>query len=236
MKHMPREITRDKPQLDDNEGGGLEEFKSTRVVKDAPASPGWTSDIRPRSSGGQKVPRFDIKLDSEEVIVKVLESGPGFYAFFQHWIVTTEGRRAYTCPGIDVCPLCARGDKFKSVDLFNVIELKLNDKDELTPELKVWFATADPAAALKEKATSKKGPLNRDNMYLSVAKHKGTNGFPSFTLEWVRADELTEDWGLRALSPAELTKFAGEAYDSTIVRQHTVSELTEVARKYLDVE
>lgn len=233
---MPREITREKPALTEQEGGGLSEFTSGRIVKDAPASPGWTSDIRPRSSGGQKVPRFDVPLDSEEIIVKLIEPGPGFHAFFQHWVQTSEGRRAYTCPGIETCPLCARGDKAKSNDLFNVIVLTNNDKGDFAPELKVWFATADPAAALKEKALSKKGPLNKDNMYLSVAKRKGSNGFPTFSLEWVRADELEDDWGLSALSEAQINKFKAEAFDSTIVRQHTISELQEISRKYLDQE
>lgn len=211
--------------------GGLKEFgsRSTRVTKEVNQPPReWARGRRPRSSGTgfNRESRFDVVAGSEDIIIKVLEPGPGFYSFFQHWI----GNRPYTCPGIDDCPACARGDKARPNDLFNVVVL--GDK----PELKVWFATPDPASALEAKATSKKGPLNNKGMYLSVSKTKPSNGVPEVNLEWVKDDELEDLYGVRPLTDAELQKFESEKFDHTIVREHTISELQEVARKFLDQE
>lgn len=224
--------TRTRPQLaeenTETSEDTIEDFRSNRVVKDGPGSTiqrGWTSQQRPKQSTFQKVPRLTVPDDGEEVIIKFLEEDP-FAAYFVHWI----NKRSYTCPGQDICPACARGDKAKANNLLNVVVL--GD----SPELVVWYATSDPSTAIEEKALSKKGPLNKATMYMAVSKRKGTNGFFSYTLDWVRGDELKEDWGLRELTTEEIAKFNSEKYDSSIVRVNTVSEITEVARQYLDEE
>lgn len=217
-----------------NKDDGMDEFvnPSNRVVKDGPGTTiqrGWA---RPKSQNYEKIPRFTVPEDGEEVIIKFLEED-SFAPHYVHWI----NKRPYTCPDpspdphkATVCPACARGDKAKPNNLMNVVVL--GDK----PELVVWYATADPSAAIEEKANSKKGPLNKAGMYMAVSKRKGSNGIFSYTLDWVREDELKDDWGLRGLTTEELAKFNSEKYDSSIVRQHTVAEIAEVARQYLDEE
>lgn len=220
--------TRTRPQLPAEDRDGMDEFTnpSNRVVKDGPPENlikrGWA---RPKSQNFEKIPRLSVPDDGEEIIIKFLEED-SFAPHYVHWI----NKRPYTCPGETVCPACARGDKVKPQNLMNVVVL--GDK----PELVVWYATADPSTAIERQANSKKGPLNRDHMYMAVSKHKGTNGIFSYTLEWVREDELKDDWGVRALTPEEIAKFNSEKYDSSIVRTHTVAEIAEVARQYLDEE
>src|ERR1700744_2406367 len=141
------EITRVKPQLADEDG--LDEFRtettSNRVTKeiDLPIKPGWSRQQRPRSQNAAQIPRFTVPDDGEGGLIKFLEEMP-FAPIYQHWIMTDSGRRAYTCAGFDTCPLCARGDRAKASDWFNIVVL--GD----TPELKVWIASADPSSAIEE--------------------------------------------------------------------------------------
>src|SRR5579859_6700488 len=127
------EITRTKPVLSEEEKNeGLPEFRSNRVTKDVepPIRPGWSRQQRPRSANTAQVPRFTVPDDGEEVLIKFVDDVP-FAPIFQHWVMTDNGRRAYTCAGFDDCPMCMRGDKAKSSDWLNIVVL--GD----TPELKV---------------------------------------------------------------------------------------------------
>lgn len=221
------EISRVKPQLtDDERDSGLSEFKSQRVTKevDSPIKPGWSRQQRPRSAQATQVPRFTVPDDGEEVLIKFLDEMP-FAPIYQHWIMTDQGRRAYTCAGFESCPLCARGDKAKASDWFNIVVLGE------TPELKVWIASPDPSAAIEERATGKRtSPLNKEGLYFAVSKKKGTNGFFSYSVDPVRADELEADWGVKELTPQQIAEFGKQKYDSSAVRIHTVAELTEASR------
>ena len=230
---MP-EISRVKPTLPDEDG--TSEFKAEttsnpgRVTKevDLPVKPGWSRQQRPRSQNTTQVPRFAVPDDGEEVLVKFLDEMP-FAPIYQHWIAAANGRRAYTCAGYDTCPLCARGDKAKASDWFNIVVL--GD----TPEIRVWIASPDPSAAIEERATGKRtSPLNKDGLYFAVSKKKGTNGFFSYTVDAVREDELEADWGVNPLTPAQITQFNKDKFDSSVVRIHTISELSEAARNYVD--
>jgi hypothetical protein len=215
---------------------GLDEFSaettsnpSSRITKEiSPSiSPGWSTDQRPRSKPAAQLPRFAVPDDGEEVIIKFLEEQP-FAPIWQHWIMTAEGRRAYTCLGVTECPLCARGDRAKPADYFNIIVLGE------TPELKVWIASSDPSAAIKERANAKAtSPINRPGLYFAVSKHKGSNGFPSYTVDRVREDELSIDWGVNSLTDEAVTAFDKQKFDGSVIRQHTKSELEEIARKFL---
>jgi hypothetical protein len=221
------EITRQKPTLsDEDREQGLSEFKSQRVTKEVepPIKPGWSRQQRPRSANAVQVPRFAVPDDGEEVLIKFLDEMP-FAPIYQHWIATDSGRRAYTCAGFNDCPLCARGDKAKASDWFNIVVLGE------TPELKVWIASPDPSAAIEERATGKRtSPINREGLYFAVSKRKGSNGFFSYSVDPVRGDELEADWGVQPLNEAALKKFNSEKFDSSAVRIHTVAELTEASR------
>lgn len=237
---MPRELTRVKPTLEDEDNpGGLEQFaergtdKVDRVTKDVdlPIRPGWSSEQRPRTQNRTQIPRFTVSDDGEEVLIKFLDDMP-FAPIYQHWLATGEGRRAYTCAGFNDCPLCAKGDKAKASDWFNIVVVSE------TPELKVWIASPDPSSAIKERAEGKRtSPLNKDGLYFAVSKKKGTNGFFSYSVDPVREDELESDWpGYRAISEAELAKFDESKFDSSVVRVHTIAELQEASRKFLSDE
>lgn len=232
---MARELTRTKPQLSEDatdHPGGLEEFepRTERVTKEVePAlAGGWSSDQRPRSQGKAQAPRFTVPDDGEEVLIKFLEDKP-FAPLFQHWVQTENGRRAYTCLGFTECPMCAKGDKAKSSDWINVVVLG----DE--PALMVWYMSPDPASAVKERAQGKRtSPLDKDGLYFAVSKKKGSNGFFSYSVDPVKEDELETDWGVKPLTDAQLDGFISNRYDSSIVRFHTLSELQEASRKYLE--
>lgn len=238
---MPRDLNRVKPELDDeNTSSGLDEFKPReRVTKEVSDSgriaPGWSSDVRPRTQTS-KIPRFAVPDDGEEVLVKFLDDRP-FAPIFQHWLMVDGQRRAYTCiyraPDSEGengqnCPLCDRGDKAKSSDWFNVVVL--GEK----PELQVWYATADPASGIKEKAEGKRtSPINKEGLYFAISKRKASNGFNTYSIETVKEDELETDWGVKPLPEAVLANFNENKYDSSLVKMMTSVELSEIARKYL---
>lgn len=227
------EITRTKPVLPEDEDG-TEEFVTTsnRVTKevDSPVKGGWARTQRPRSTGGQQISRLTVPNDGEEILIKFLDDQP-FAAYFVHWILTDNGRRPYTCAGFETCPLCARGDRAKSQDMINVATLS-GDK----PEAVVWQMSADPAAAVEERANGKRtSPLNKKGLYFAVSKKKGSNGFFSYTLDPVREEDLQEDWGIPPLTDAQIAELSNAKYDSSVVRVHTVSELQEAAR-HLETE
>lgn len=238
---MPRDLTRVKPELpEDAKSSGLDEFKPReRVTKEVSDSgriaPGWSSDARPKVSLS-KIPRFKVPDDGEEVLVKFLDDMP-FAPIFQHWLLVEGQRRAYTCifkapdsegEGGQNCPLCDRGDKAKSSDWFNVV--LLGD----TPELQVFYATGDPSAAIKERAEAKRtSPLTKDGLYFAVSKRKASNGFNTYSVDPVKEDELEADWGVKSLTPTQISDFNLNKYDSSLVKVLTSVELSEIARKHL---
>jgi len=234
----PRELTRVKPALEEDAieeitSTDLDEFApppSNRLTKevDLPVKGGWARTQRPKSTGFTQVPRFKVPDDGEEVLIKFLDDVP-FAAYYQHWLMTDAGRRAYTCAGFNDCPVCARGDRAKSSDLINVVVLGP------TPEPFVWFMSADPSSAVEERATNKRtSPLNKAGLYFAVSKKKGTNGFFSYTLDPVREDELKEDWGANPLTDQQIAAFSNKKFDSSIVRIHTNAELADAAQRYVD--
>jgi len=232
---MAETLTRVKPVLsDDEENSGLGEFTDTktsnRVTKEVtpPIAPGWARRQRPRSSGGAQLPRFTVPDDGEEIIIKFLDD-MSFAPLYQHWLQNSEGRRAYVCAGLEDCPLCARGHTPKAADHFNIV--LLGEK----PELKVWIASPDPSAAIEERAESKRtSPINKPGLYFAVSKKKGTNGFFSYSVDPVKEDELHEDWGVEPLTSQQLAQFNKDKFDSSAIRIHTIAELTEAAKKYLE--
>ncbi len=236
---MPRELNREKPELDETEeSSGLDEFRTTRVTKETSSviAPGWSSDMRPARTQMSKIPRFKVPDDGEEVLIKFLDPMP-FAPIHQHWLMVDNQRRAYTCIAeydpdtkkLTVnCPLCDRGDKAKSSDWFNVVVLG----DD--PELQVWYATADPSAAIKDKAEGKRSsPINKAGLYFAVSKKKAANGFNTYHVETLKEDELEVEWGAKPLTSEIIAKFNSEKYDGSLIKKLTSAELSELARKHL---
>lgn len=237
---MPRASLKD--MKDDPADKGLDEFKPEngreRVTKDVPEEadiqPGWSTDIRPRQSGSG-IPRFTVDKEAVEYLVAFLDAKP-FAPVFQHWIMTTAGRRPFVCLVGKDCPMCARGDKSKGSDWFNIVEMYNpdDDKNAELPRVKIWSASPDPAAAIREKADGRRtSPLNKPDQYFAVQKREGTNKIPTYTVDTVRADEL-EDWGVTPLTDEQKTAFRSEAFDASVVKRHTRQELEAIAQQYLD--
>lgn len=226
---MARELTRTKPAAEtEEENGGLEQFATRRRVTkevEAPVVAGWTADRRVEVAKGDRPARFKVPDNGDEILFAFLDETP-FASFFQHWLPKKNGR-AYTCLGKN-CPLCARGDTPKPQDWFNVVEL--GD----SPALKVWWCTADPAAAIKERADNRRtSPINKPGQYFAASKRTGKNGFPTYTIDVIKQDELEEDWGVKPLTDEQLAEFRTKAYGPDQVRVQTKAELQDVADEHL---
>lgn len=233
---MPRDtlapIASDSPGTDP-----IEEFaQRERVTKEVDAdldtilSSGWSSDKpAPVSKGGDRPDRFTVPDDGTEVLIKFLEEKP-FTSFFQHWIPTDVGKRPFACLVKD-CPLCNRGDRAKSVDYLNVIEIA----DDNQHSLKLWMASPDPSAAIKEKMASKRSsPINREDLYFLVSKRAGSNGVPSYTVDVIKAADLGEV-GKVALTPAEVASYDGKVWTREVAKNQVKSrdELRLLASRFL---
>jgi hypothetical protein len=227
---MPRDLTRIKPSMETETAESTTEAtpRRSRVTKEAGSSPissGWSVDRRSPVTKGDKPDKFTVSDDGEESLIAFLESTP-FASFFQHWILVDSRRQPRVCLGDD-CPLCDIGDRPKSADYFNVI---LITSDE--PKLQVWYATADPAAAIKERADNKRtSPLNKPGLYFAVSKRKAKNDFFTYSVDPVKEDELEADWGVLAITDEQISKLAEGAYTAEIVKVHSKSELRELAGK-----
>ena len=231
---MPRDTLA--PIASDSQGTDpIEEFaQRERVTKDVSEDlddilgSGWSSDkAAPKYSSGPV--RFTVPDDGSEVFIKFVEDKP-FTSFFQHWIPTDVGKRPFACLVRD-CPLCNRGDRAKSVDYLNVIQIDTDGQHSL----KLWMASPDPSAAIKEKMASKRSsPINRDDLYFAVSKRAGSNGVPSYTVDVIKADDLSEV-GITPLSAAELATYNGKLYTREVAKNQVKSrdELRLLASRFL---
>jgi hypothetical protein len=238
---MPRELQRTKPDIEEdteeNHPGGIEESGSRRerVVKEVDDAvpdfiqPGWAVGKRSSSSNFEKVNVFKVEKADTEVLIKFLEPY-SFAPIFQHWLLGENGKRiAVTCI-VKECPLCARGDRPKSCDYMNVIDMS----DPANPELKLWYASPSPAAAIKQRADNKRtSPINRDDLYFVVYKVEGKNSIPEYHLDPVREDELG-DWNAKPLTEEQIKAFDEKKYTASVVQVKTKPELTELAKQYLE--
>lgn len=225
---MPRGLTteRTKPAADvEVEGGGLDEFAPRqRAAADSPVQRGWSSERTVTVNRGDRPTAFKVPEDNEEILLAFVEAD-AFATFFQHWVPTEQGRRPWTCIGKG-CPVCAVGDRPKPQDWFNVIEMGEE------PVLKVWYCSADPAKAIKSRADNKRtSPINKDGLYFAASKKKASNGFNEYTVDPVKADELS-DWGVEPLTAGQLAEFASKAYGPDLVKVPTKADLQEVVEKY----
>jgi hypothetical protein len=222
---MARDLTtRVKPAADVEAGGGLEEFAPrSRPAPEGPVVPGWSADRAVNVKKG--APAFKVPNDEEEVLLAFIQEQP-FASFFQHWVNTGSGqRRPYTCLGKG-CPLCAVGDRPKPQDWHNVVEMSEE------PVLKIWYCSSDPAKAIKARADNKRtSPINRPGLYWAASKKKASNGFNEYSIDPVKEDELT-DWGVNALTEAQLKEFNANAFTADLVKISTKADLQEVVEQY----
>lgn len=231
---MPRDLNRTKPADEEGEGG-LGQFagrqRVTKEVDNSPIQSGWSADRRVQVNRGDRPTQFKVPDDGEEILIAFLEDKP-FASFFQHWVKTDKGRRGYVCLGKG-CPLCARGDRPKSQDWFNVVELVNSGVNVDLPRLTLWYASADPAERIKERADNKRtSPINKGGQYFAVSKRTGKNGFNTYSVDPVKEDELTEDWGVEPLTDVIKNGLAEKAYTAELVKPNTKPELQDIADEY----
>lgn len=236
---MPRDLTRTKP-VDEEHPGGTEEFagRRTRATKEVPnqVQSGWSSDRRPVVKGDRPT-QFKVPDDGEEVVIAFLQDSP-FASFFQHWVKIEKGqRKPYKCLETDDCPLCARGDRPKSQDWFNVaviVNAEESDKGVELPHIALWYGTADPTEKIKDRADNKRySPINRDGLYFAVSKRAGKNGFNTYSVDPVKEEELS-DWGVEPLSDVARKELLENMYTADLVKVNTKTELQDVADTYFD--
>lgn len=231
--NMPRDIAGDKPPFDVDDVASPvtpEHEKKERIVKESAPSiigSGWGVQKTVQMSGDRPV---QFKVDEgKEYLVKFIQETP-FANFYQHWpsgLPADVKQRSYVCLGVG-CPLCAYGDKPKAANYFNLLDVTEE------PVLKVWYASPDPAGAIRDRSESKRSsPLNRADLYFIVSKHTQANGIPTYTVDYVKEADLEEDWGIKPLVPATITELSKKAYTSDIVRVNSKAELQALAEKYL---
>lgn len=177
-------------------------------------------------------PRFTV--DKDAVLIKVLDE-EWFFTYYEHWIQEFRGQKrqqSFGCLGEDECPLDEIGDTPAFRALINVVDFS----DPKDPELKVWYATPNPIDALEEYMDdAKTKPINRDDLYFSVAKKKGKNGFFTYTITPVKERDLEEDWGVEPLTEGELEDFESRKFnEDACVRFNTRRQLQDIADELTD--
>jgi len=163
----------------------------------------------------------DFKFSEEPQLVKFLQDRP-FATYEQHWIERPKGKKSFVCMG-EGCPLCEiLGDKPRGKFAFNVLVLSGEEK-------KVQILTAPPTLyrqLRKAHEDDRKGPLAREFWAIS---RNGTGPQTTYTLDFVRARDLSEEWGLNTEEVNELVASA-VPFTAEVIRETPRSEMLEIAR------
>lgn len=184
---------------------------------------GW-GDATKLLKGKEKSTSYptEVKFSEQPVLVRFLEDGP-FYAYEQHWIDRTEGRRSFIHLGDDDPLLVIAGSKPRAKFAFNVLVLS-----EEEPNVQILTAPVTLARILfAAHEDPKRGPLTKFDWAIS---RLGTGRDTQYTVERVRREtDLVEEW---ELNPAEIDAIAAKAvkYDKTAIYATTREEHLEVAR------
>jgi hypothetical protein len=169
----------------------------------------------------------DFKVTGDEVLFKFLDDEP-FWVYLQHWI-ERKGKRSWTCLEVR-CPLCDdAGDKPSQQVCFNVVDFT----DPQDPKVKVWKVGPMVADILKNFAKSDKTkPLNRDDLYFSARKETKNNKTNYYIIP-VKERDIYDDWEVDP-DDVDLDALEADAYDETIFKVNSRSELKQIAREILN--
>lgn len=184
---------------------------------------GWEAAaklLKPKEKSGAYA--TDFKFSDQPTLVRFLEDAP-FYAYEQHWIDRTEGRRSFVCLGED-CPLCTiAGDKPRAKFAFNILVLS-----EEEPNVQVLTAPITLGRILQAKhEDTRLGPLTKH--YWAISRI-GTGRDTQYNVDRVRATDLAEEWELDADEIDGLTATAVK-YDKSTVYESPRDELLALARQ-----
>jgi hypothetical protein len=187
------------------------------------AGRGWAAHRQHKQQKSGFAKEFRV-TEGDERLIKFLDDEP-FETYYRHWLRGVQGRQTYVCLGDD-CPLCDVGDQPAFVVLFNIVDLTDGERETVS----VWLASPNPAAAIEEFAFSDKhSPINRTNLYFSVTKKKGANGFFSYSLVPVKDRDLPDDWEMQPLTDMQLMELEKGRHGSEFIRPDTRQVLKEVA-------
>lgn len=208
---------------------GTGEYKPVENNMTESINPSWVSHQIKRE-GGSRYPRYSIEEGTVNNLIKFVQDGY-FHWYNRHWV----NKVPYTCLGAD-CPLCGRGVRSQVIYLFNVIDMtNSGDSEHNEPTLKVWEASSDPFNAIKARAEdSKSSPVNREDLYFSVAKRKQDNGTNKFTVDPVKKRDLVDDYEVEPLSDEEFAKLTEELYDKSVVYVAARDDLVKAASELED--
>jgi hypothetical protein len=169
----------------------------------------------------------DFKVTNEEVLLKFLDEEP-FWVYLQHWI-ERKGKRSWTCLEVR-CPLCDdAGDKPTQQVCFNVVDFT----DPKDPKVKVWKVGPMVADILKNFAKNDKTkPINRDDLYFSARK-ESKNNKTNYYITPVKERDIYDDWDVDP-DNVDLDALEDDAYDESVFKVNSRSELKQIAREILN--
>jgi len=208
-----------KPTID---AGAYTEDSETLMPKvGTTVQEGWDAADALLKTDGDKDYPTDFKFTEEPQLVKFIQSGP-FASYDQHWIERPKGKKSFVCLQDD-CPFCdIIGDKARGKFAFNILVLSGEEK-------KVQILTAPPTLyrqLRKAHEDDRKGPLAREFWAIS---RNGTGPQTTYTLDFVRARDLSEEWGLNTEEVNELVASA-VPFTAEVIRETPRSEMLEIAR------
>lgn len=208
-----------KPTID---AGAYTEDSETLMPKvGTTVQEGWDAADALLKTDGDKDYPTDFKFTEEPQLVKFIQSGP-FASYDQHWIERPKGKKSFVCLQDD-CPFCdIIGDKARGKFAFNILVLSGEEK-------KVQILTAPPTLyrqLRKAHEDDRKGPLSREFWAIS---RNGTGPQTTYTLDFVRARDLSEEWGLNTEEVNELVASA-VPFTAEVIRETPRSEMLEIAR------
>lgn len=181
---------------------------------------GYDSFEKAKATGGGKFPEWFKPEEEEEFVIKFLDAAP-FAAVFQHWI----NKKPFGCiadENGEGCPLCDKGDIPTGQWYYNVVDLS-----DAKPALKVWRAGMRPTGLIKKiNDKGKLAPVDRDDLYFVVTKPDRN----SFSISAVRDRDLSEDWDVDPLTPAELEHFHDKKWDDGFIYEPSISDLRKAAK------
>ena len=164
-----------------------------------------------------------LKVTEDPIIIKFLNDEP-YASWRQHW-VERQGQKSFVCiADIDPsgCPLCDAGSRPSVRIAFNVALLVAGEE----PVLKSYEVGPRVIDQLKNFHTDPRtGPLSKN--YWAVSK-TGKGATTATAHQLVKERDL-EEWGLEALTDANLKMLSNKAYTADIIAIPSRKDLLSVA-------
>lgn len=165
--------------------------------------------------------------EGEPQVVRFLNPDDAF-AYDQHWINRSSGRRSFACIGrANRCPLCAIGDQPKMRVVFLILNLS-------TPEPKVQSLEVGPQ--LKNQivnSATDRYPLASTFWALSRYRNEGKKVSYTYNIQPIKRRDLEEDYGIDIASVKSATANVEIPSETDLLYVPTMDELNEVANEVM---